>query len=51
MDIKAISLQIQQDSLMNALIQQVDITPARTFEMVPYIGEQVIVLGDARPGF
>ncbi|MFN8246663.1 MAG: hypothetical protein U0T56_09810 [Ferruginibacter sp.] len=48
MDIKAISLQIQQDSLMNALIQQVDITPARTFEMVPYIGEQVIVLGDAR---
>ena len=25
--------------------------PARTFEMVPYIGEQVIVLGDARPGF
>lgn len=47
-DIKAISLKIQSDSFMNAMIQQVDITPARTFEMVPYIGEQVILLGDAR---
>lgn len=47
-DIRSISIRIAEDTFLNALIQQVDITPARTFEMVPYIGNQVIVLGDAK---
>jgi len=46
-DIKNISLSIQKDSFRMALIEQVDITPQRLFEMVPKIGNQVIVFGDA----
>lgn len=46
-DIKTISLKLETDSFMNALVQQVAITPSRTFELVPYIGNQVIILGDA----
>ncbi len=46
-DIKNISIQIQADSFLMAMIDQVDITPQRTFEMVPKIGNQVIVFGDA----
>ena len=47
MDIKTISLAIQKDTFMMAMIDQVDITPQRNFEMVPKIGNQVIVFGDA----
>ena len=46
-DIKAISLEIQKDSFRMAMIEQVDITQQRTFEMIPKIGNQLIVFGDA----
>lgn len=46
-NVKMIAEQIQKDSFLIAMIDQVDITPSRTFEMVPKIGEQVIVFGDA----
>jgi cell division protein FtsQ len=46
-DIKSISLSIQKDSFRMALIEQIDITPQRNFEMVPKIGNQLIVFGDA----
>jgi len=46
-DIKTISLEIQKDSFRMAMIEQVDITPQRTFEMMPKIGNQLIVFGDA----
>ena len=46
-DIKTISIQIQQDSFLMAMIDQVDITTQRSFEMIPKVGNQVIVFGDA----
>jgi cell division protein FtsQ len=46
-DVKTLSLAIQQDTFCMALIDQIDITPNRTFEMMPKIGNQVIVFGDA----
>ncbi len=46
-DIKNISIQIQQDSFLMAMIDQVDITAQRNFEMIPKLGNQVIVFGDA----
>ena len=46
-DIKNISIQIQQDSFLMAMIDQVDITAQRSFEMIPKLGNQVIVFGDA----
>jgi cell division protein FtsQ len=46
MDIKMISLAIQKDSFCMAMIEQVDITPQRIFEMIPKIGKQLIVFGD-----
>jgi cell division protein FtsQ len=45
-DIKDISLAIQKDSFCMAMIDQIDITPERTFNMVPKIGNQTIVFGD-----
>lgn len=42
-----LSMAIQADSFRTALIDQVDITPERNFEMIPKIGNQVIVFGDA----
>jgi cell division protein FtsQ len=45
-DIKNISLAVQKDSFCMAMIDQIDITPQKTFEMVPKIGNQVIVFGD-----
>jgi len=45
-DIKNISLTVQQDSFCMAMIDQISITPQRTFEMVPKIGNQTIVFGD-----
>lgn len=45
-DVKNISLAIQKDSFRMAMIDQVDITPQRNFEMIPKIGNQVIVFGD-----
>jgi cell division protein FtsQ len=45
--VKSISIAIQKDSFLMAMIEQIDITPGRSFEMVPKIGRQVIVFGDA----
>lgn len=47
-DILTISLAIQQDSFDMAMIDQVDITPQRSFEMVPKFGNTIIVFGDAK---
>lgn len=46
-DVLKISGQLQADSFLMAMIDQVDITPQRTFELIPKIGHQTIVLGDA----
>jgi len=45
-DIKNISLAIQKDTFLMAMIEQVDIAGPRYFEMIPKIGNQVIVFGD-----
>ena len=47
-DILTISMAIQEDSFHMAMIEQVDITPARSFEMVPKFGNTTIVFGDAK---
>jgi cell division protein FtsQ len=46
MEVKTISLAIQKDSFSMAMIEQVDITSQRIFEMIPKIGKQLIVFGD-----
>ncbi len=46
-DVRDISLAIQKDSFRMAMIEQVDITAQRSFEMIPKIGTQLIVFGDA----
>lgn len=45
--ISVLSTAIQQDAFRMGLIDQVDITPARNFEMIPKIGDQLIIFGDA----
>jgi cell division protein FtsQ len=42
-----ISMVMQADSFLMAMVEQVDITPQSGFEMVPKIGNQLIVFGDA----
>lgn len=42
-----ISLLMQKDSFLMAMVEQVDITSQRSFEMIPKIGNQLIVFGDA----
>lgn len=44
-DIKHISTALQADSFLMAMIEQVDITPQQSFEMMPKIGSQVIQFG------
>ena len=46
-DILTVSLAIQKDPFSMAMIDQVDITPERNFEMIPKIGNTIIVFGDA----
>lgn len=46
-DIRNLSLAIQKDSFCNALIDQVDINVERNFEMIPKMGNQIILFGDA----
>lgn len=46
-EIKIISLALQKDTFSMAMIEQVDITSQRIFEMIPKIGNQLIVFGDA----
>ncbi len=45
--IKELSMALQGDSFLMAMIEQVDITPQYSFEMIPKIGNQLIVFGDA----
>ena len=46
-DIKNMSMQLQADSFLMSMIDQVNITPQRSFEMTPKIGNQLIEFGDA----
>ena len=46
-DIRTISVALQKDSFSMAMVEQVDITPQRMFEMIPKIGNQLIVFGEA----
>ena len=46
-DVKNISIALQKDSFNLAMIDQVDITARQNFEMIPKIGNQVIVFGNA----
>ncbi|MEO7444559.1 MAG: FtsQ-type POTRA domain-containing protein [Ferruginibacter sp.] len=46
--IRKLTVLLAADSFLNALVEQVTITPARQFEFVPKIGTQVIAFGDAR---
>ncbi|MEX0635505.1 MAG: cell division protein FtsQ/DivIB, partial [Ferruginibacter sp.] len=45
-DIKHISIALQSDSFLMAMIEQVDITPQHQFEMIPKIGLQIIRFGN-----
>ena len=47
-DILTVSAAIHADSFMMAMIEQVDITGQKTFEMVPKIGNTIIEFGDAQ---
>lgn len=46
-DVKNISSYILKDPFWMAQIDQVDITPERNFEMIPKVGNQIIVFGKA----
>ncbi|MFM2327325.1 MAG: hypothetical protein RIR31_1527 [Bacteroidota bacterium] len=46
-DVKTISMAIKKDSFRMAMIDQVDITAQRNFEMIPKIGSQIIEFGNA----
>jgi cell division protein FtsQ len=46
-DIYTISMAIQKDTFWMAMIDQIDITPQRNFELVPKVGNSIIVFGDA----
>ncbi len=46
-DILSVSTAIQKDIFAAALIDQIDITAQRNFEMIPKIGNTIIVFGDA----
>jgi cell division protein FtsQ len=45
-EVKNVSLAIQKDSFRMAMIDQVDITAQYNFEMIPKIGNQLIVFGN-----
>jgi cell division protein FtsQ len=45
-DIKDLSMFLSKDSFWMAQIAQIDITPAKEFEMIPTIGNHVIEFGD-----
>jgi len=46
-DVKHIAQFIQTDSFWQAQVGQIDITPQHTYEMMPVLGNQIIMLGDA----
>ena len=45
--IKNMSLKISSDTFLMAMIDQVDINTSRSFELVPKLGKQRIIFGDA----
>jgi len=47
-DILTISMALQNDPFNMAMIDQIDITPQRTFDMVPKIVNTIIVFGSAK---
>ena len=47
-EVYQVSMAIQQDSFLMAMIDQVDITPQKTFEMMPKIGNTIIALGNGK---
>ena len=47
-DIKQISLKIIKDSFLMAMIEQINILPDNNYELIPKIGNQIIILGDAK---
>jgi cell division protein FtsQ len=47
-EVYEVSMAIRNDSFLMAMIDQVDITPQRTFEMMPKIGNTVIAMGDGK---
>ncbi len=46
-EVKNIALYIQNDSFWMAQVAQVDITPQRTYQIIPVLGNQLINLGTA----
>lgn len=46
-NIKVMSLYIQNDPFLMAMIDQVDITASHKFELIPKLGDQIILFGDA----
>jgi cell division protein FtsQ len=46
-DIYTLSMALQNDPFWMAMIDQIDITPQRGFELVPKVGNSIIVFGDA----
>jgi cell division protein FtsQ len=46
-EVRDISIAIQKDSFCIAMIEQIDITAQRSFEMIPKVGNQLIVFGNA----
>jgi cell division protein FtsQ len=47
-EIKKISVKINSDSFLMAMIEQVNILPDNYYEMIPKVGNQIIVLGEAK---
>ena len=47
-DILTVSMAIQEDTFSMAMIDQVDITPQRTFEMIPKFGNSIIIFGSGK---
>jgi cell division protein FtsQ len=47
-EIGELSLFIQKDSFMTAMLDQIDIRSDRTFSLIPKLGDQIILFGDAK---
>ena len=47
-EVYQVSMAIQQDSFLMAMLDQVDITAQRTFEVMPKIGNTIIALGNGK---
>jgi cell division protein FtsQ len=47
-EIKKISIKINSDSFLMAMIEQVNILPDNYYEMIPKVGNQIILLGEAK---